>query len=83
MLALGIVLLLLLLLFLGMPIGFTLIVVGSFGIYLVGGIDVFNGILSSTAYRSVNSFTLTTIPLFILMANFISKSNIAKESIGI
>jgi len=79
MLALGIVLLLLLLLFLGMPIGFTLIVVGSFGIYLVGGIDVFNGILSSTAYRSVNSFTLTTIPLFILMANFISKSNIAKD----
>lgn len=79
MLALGVVLLLLLFLFLGMPIGFTLIVIGSFGIYLVGGIDVFNGILSSTAYRSVNSFTLTTIPLFILMANFISKSNIAKD----
>lgn len=79
MLALGVVLLLLLFLFLGMPIGFTLIVVGSLGIFLVGGIDVFNGILSSTAYRSVNSFTLTTIPLFILMANFISKSNIAKD----
>ncbi|MFB5284165.1 TRAP transporter large permease [Peribacillus sp. Hz7] len=79
MLALGIVLLLLLLLFIGMPIGFTLIVVGSLGIFLVSGFDTFTGILSSTAYRSVNSFTLTTIPLFILMANFISKSNIAKD----
>ncbi|AZV42771.1 TRAP transporter subunit DctM [Peribacillus asahii] len=79
MLTLGIVLLLLLLLFIGMPIGFTLIVVGSLGIFLVSGFDTFTGILSSTAYRSVNSFTLTTIPLFILMANFISKSNIAKD----
>ncbi|USK72123.1 TRAP transporter large permease [Peribacillus asahii] len=79
MLTLGIVLLLLLLLFIGMPIGFTLIVVGSLGIFLISGFDTFTGILSSTAYRSVNSFTLTTIPLFILMANFISKSNIAKD----
>ena len=79
MLTLGIIVLLLLLLFIGMPIGFTLIVVGSIGIFLVGGIDTFTGILSSTAYRSVNSNTLTTIPLFILMANFISKSNIAKD----
>lgn len=74
-----IIVLLLVLLFIGMPIGFALIFVGSLGILLVGGIDAFFGILSSTAYRSVNSFTLTTIPLFILMANFISKSNIAKD----
>ncbi|MDR7076133.1 tripartite ATP-independent transporter DctM subunit [Neobacillus niacini] len=79
MLTLGICILLLLLLFIGMPIGFTLIAVGSLGIFMVGGIDSFTGILSTTAYRSVNSFTLTTIPLFILMANFISKSNIAKD----
>lgn len=79
MLALGIIILLIILLLVGMPIGFTLIVVGSLGIYLVGGSDTFNGILSATAYRSVNSFSLTTIPLFILMANFISKSNIAKD----
>ena len=79
MLTLSIIFLLLLLLFVGMPIGFSLIVVGSLGIFLVGGTDTFSGILSSTAYRSVNSFTLTTIPLFILMANFISKSNIAKD----
>jgi C4-dicarboxylate transporter, DctM subunit len=79
MLTIGIVALLLLLLFVGMPIGFSLMVVGSIGIFLVGGLDTFMGILSSTGYRSVNSFTLTTIPMFILMANFISKSDIAKD----
>ncbi len=79
MLTLGIVILMLVMLFMGMPIGFTLIATGSIGIFLVGGLDTFSGLLSSTAYRSVNSFTLTTIPLFILMANFISKSNIAKD----
>lgn len=79
MLTLGIVILMLVMLFVGMPIGFTLIVSGSIGIFMVGGFDTFTGLLSSTAYRSVNSFTLTTIPLFILMANFISKSNIAKD----
>ena len=79
MLALGIIVLMLIMLFVGMPIGFTLIVTGSIGIFLVGGFDTFTGILSSTAYRGVNSFTLTTIPLFILMANFISKSDIAKD----
>lgn len=79
MLALIIVLLLLLLLFIGMPIGFTLIVVGSLGIYLVGGVNALTGLLSTTAYSSVNGFTFTTIPLFILMAHFISKSRIAGD----
>ncbi|PWA10381.1 C4-dicarboxylate ABC transporter permease [Pueribacillus theae] len=79
MLVLSLVLLMLLLLFIGMPIGFTLIVVGSLGIYMVGGVTAFNGILSTSAFSSVNGFSLTTIPLFILMAHFISKSNIAKD----
>ncbi|MEH7177978.1 TRAP transporter large permease [Neobacillus vireti] len=79
MVTLSIIILLLLLLFIGMPIGFVLIITGAIGIYWVGGYDTLSGILSTTAYRSVNGFTLTTIPLFILMANFISKSNIAKE----
>src|SRR5699024_167097 len=79
MIVTGAILLLLFLLSLDMPIVFTLIVVGSLGIYTVGGIDAFSCILSTTAYRSVNSFTLTTIPLFILMAHFISKSNIARD----
>ncbi|MBO1003247.1 TRAP transporter large permease [Pseudogracilibacillus auburnensis] len=79
MIVFGCIALLLLLIFIGMPIGFTLIVVGSIGIFLVGGMTSLTGILSTTPYSSVNGFTLTTIPLFILMANFIAKSNIARD----
>src|SRR5699024_11920074 len=67
------------LLFVGMPIGFVLLSVGSLGIFLVGGLDTLEGILTSSAFRAVNSFTLTTIPLFILMAHFISNSKIADD----
>lgn len=67
------------LLLIGMPIGFSLIVVGSIGIYSVGGMNAFEGLLSTTAFSSVNGFTLTTIPMFILMAYFISHSRIAED----
>jgi len=67
------------LLILGMPIGFTLIFIGSIGIFVTGGISSLNGLLSSVTYSSVNGFTFTAIPLFILMAHLISRSNIAQD----
>jgi len=72
-------LLLIILLLLGMPIAFVLLTIGSIGIFLVQGFDSLQGILSTTAYRSVNSFSFSAIPLFILMAHLISKSKIADE----
>ncbi len=70
---------LLVLLLIGMPIAFVLLTIGSIGIVWIQGFDTLQGILSTTAYRSVNSFTFSAIPLFILMAHFISKSKIADE----
>lgn len=67
------------LLLLGMPIGFALLTIGSLGIVLIQDINTLQGILATTAYRSVNSFTFSAIPLFVLMAHFISKSRIADE----
>lgn len=78
MLALFIVLLLFLL-FIGMPIGLVLLVIGSFGIYSLSGYATLQGILSTTAFRAVNDFTFSTIPLFLLMAHFISKSRVAND----
>ncbi len=72
-------LLLFFLLFIGLPIAFVLLFVGSFGIFATGGFDSLHGILSSSAYRSVNDFTFSALPLFILMAHFISKSEIADD----
>src|SRR5699024_1077546 len=79
MLALFIIALLIILLLLGMSSGFTLIVAGSIGIYLTDGIDTLSSMLSTTVYSSVNGFTFTTLLLFILMAHFISKSQIAED----
>ncbi|MCM3691074.1 TRAP transporter large permease [Neobacillus niacini] len=78
MVALTIVLLLVLL-FIGMPIGFVLLVVGSIGLYLTAGFDSLQGILATTAYRGVNNYTYSAIPLFILMAHLLSKSKIADD----
>ncbi len=67
------------LIFLSLPIGFVLLIIGVIGLWSTSGFDVMLGMLGTTAYRSVNSFSFTTIPLFILMANFIAKSRIAEE----
>jgi len=71
--------LLLILIFVGMPIAFVLLIIGTVGVWLVSGWDALMGIMGTTAYRSVNGFSYTTIPMFILMANFISKSRIAED----
>ena len=63
----------------GMPIAFSLAVSGSIGLLLLGGWDVFLGILQTTSYDSVNSFLLSTIPMFILMASLMSVSGIMKD----
>lgn len=70
---------LIVLILLGMPIGFVLLITGSVGLYFSSGYDLLQSYLSTTAYRSVNNFTFSAIPLFILMAHFISKSKIADD----
>lgn len=79
MLALIGIIILLLLIAIGMPIAFVLLVTGTIGVYLTAGLDAVNGILSTSLFRSVNSFTLSTIPLFILMALLLEKSRIAND----
>lgn len=70
---------LIVLILLGMPIGFVLLITGSIGLFFISGYDTLQSYLSTTAYRSVNNFTFSAIPLFILMAHFISKSKIADD----
>lgn len=79
MLALIGIIILLLLIAIGMPIAFVLIVTGTIGVYMAAGMDAVYGILSTSLFRSVNSFTLTTIPLFILMALLLERSRIAND----
>lgn len=70
---------LVILLFAGMPVGFALGVAGLAGLYLAGGWDAVFGIAGTAPYRTVASYTLTTVPMFILMAEFISRSRIVED----
>jgi C4-dicarboxylate transporter DctM subunit len=79
MLGASIVVLMLVFLFLGMPVAFSLGVAGAIGLYLVGDADTLLGILETSPYRSAAHYTLSTLPMFILMAQFISVSRIVDE----
>ncbi|ARJ39591.1 MULTISPECIES: TRAP transporter large permease [Sporosarcina] len=70
--------LLILFMLLGMPVAFALLTAGAIGLFLID-IDSGFSVLTTTPYRAVANFTLSTIPLFILMAEFLSRSGFAKD----
>lgn len=72
-------LLLVLLLAAGMPVAFAMAVSGVAGLFAVGGLDLVMGMVKSSTLSSVSSYELITIPMFILMAEFIIISRIADE----
>lgn len=60
----------------GMWIPFAISIAASLYIYLYSGWDGFNG-LGLASWGSVNSFTLTAVPLFILMAEIMLESGLS------
>jgi tripartite ATP-independent transporter DctM subunit len=72
-------LLLAVLLFVGMPVGFALAVSGAAGLWLMGGTSLLIGILDTAPLSSVASYELITIPMFILMAEFVILSGVADD----
>jgi len=70
---------LVLLLAAGMPIGFAMGLSGTIGLYLLGGMDTVTGVLATTPISTVSTYELLSIPMFILMAEFVIVSNIADE----
>ena len=62
----------------GMPVAFSLGVVGLSGLFALEGSGAFFGV-TMIIYESLHSFTLTAIPLFILMANILIHSRISED----
>jgi C4-dicarboxylate transporter DctM subunit len=62
----------------GMPVAFSLGVVGLCGLFALEGSGAFFGV-TMIIYESLHSFTLTAIPLFILMANILIHSRISED----
>lgn len=73
------ILLLFIFLAIGMPIAFALGISGSIGLLLHSGWDTFIGVISTASYDSVKSFILSAIPMFLLMASFMTVSGIMKD----
>ncbi len=62
----------------GMPVAFSLGIVGFGGLFALDGLGAFFG-ATMIVYESLNSFTLIAIPLFILMANILIHSRISED----
>ncbi|MGQ9370328.1 TRAP transporter large permease [Azospirillum sp. ST 5-10] len=74
MTALAILLLLLALLALGTPVGFAMLVSGSLGLLLIVGPDGLLGVLETSPLTVGGTYEFITIPLFLLMAEFVLQS---------
>jgi tripartite ATP-independent transporter DctM subunit len=79
MLVLSITALMLIMLALGMPVGFAMAIAGSLGLYIFGGIRMVMGILDTTPLTTAGVYELVTVPMFLLMAELVLASGVAEE----
>ncbi|MFC0272514.1 TRAP transporter large permease [Metabacillus herbersteinensis] len=80
LLVIGIVLVMMIvLLVLGMYIHSVLFASGIVGLILLEGFGILPGLLGNEPFNRVASYTLTTIPLFVLMAQFILHSGLVQD----
>lgn len=70
---------LLAMIFAGIPIAFALSAVGLVGVISLIGVDPALAMLGQIYFDSGRSYTLSVVPLFLLMGNFIVQSGIAAE----
>ena len=63
----------------GLPVAFAMAVSGSMGLLMIGGIDLLAGILRTAPFTVANSYEIITIPMFILMAEFVILSGMADD----
>ena len=68
-----------LLLLVGVPVAFSMLIAGTFGIYLTVGAGPLEGVLAFGPYETVASYTLSAVPLFILMAEFLSAGRFTSD----
>lgn len=63
----------------GVPVSLSLLTSGFVGTYLVGGAGIALGIIRTEPFRETASYALITVPMFVLMAEFITKGRLAQD----
>ncbi|MGE0314445.1 MAG: TRAP transporter large permease [Lautropia sp.] len=76
---LAVVLFLFAMLGLGVPVGFALGIAGAAGLYTIGGWPILSGILETAPLSTTASYELITVPMFLLMAEFVLLSGVADD----
>lgn len=71
--------LLLLLIILGVPVAFALGLSGVVALLIITGPEIAGGLLSQVVHHTAANYALLTIPMFVLMAEFLSKSGITQD----
>ncbi|MGD9865136.1 MAG: TRAP transporter large permease subunit, partial [Pseudodonghicola sp.] len=61
----------------GLPVAFSLGLAGAFGLWLEGGTGMLLGILATAPGSALSSYELLTVPMFLLMAEFMVASRIS------
>jgi C4-dicarboxylate transporter DctM subunit len=70
---------LLLLVLVGLPVGFGMIVAGIVVFWAIGGWNPMLGVVGMVPFDKVTTYTFTCVPLFILMGNFAFRAGLAKD----
>jgi C4-dicarboxylate transporter DctM subunit len=67
------------LVFLGLPIAFAMLLVGLGGFSVVVGAKAASVMIGQVAFDTVMNYEFSVLPLFILMGNFISQSGLSED----
>ncbi len=71
--------LLLAMLFLGVPVGLSLLAAGAIGLIWLLGFDVAGAIVGRELYSTMGRYTLIVIPMFVVMGMFAKQSGLAER----
>jgi tripartite ATP-independent transporter DctM subunit len=61
------------------PVGMAMLVVGFFGVWILNGSRAANAVLLTETFSATSSYSLTVIPLFILMGNVASAAGFSSR----
>ena len=70
---------LVLMLVFGLPVALAMGVSGAVGLYMFGGWPILQGILKTAPLSTANDYEIITIPMFLLMAEFVIISGVAND----
>lgn len=68
-----------LIILLGCPIGLAMVLVGAVGFSAIVGLEPAINILETGAFETASNYSLTLIPLFLLMGNLISRAGLSRD----